>query len=149
MAENLKCAQAEYCEHALHHWAREKNGSDAEVDFLVQVGSAVVTVEVKAGATGTMKSLHQFMLGKDRSFGIRINGDKPSYLETTIVDASGEARPSRSPRLPEWIVFCAWALTYEPRIANTEPRKYAILSASHRAGANGAERRDKETCRQE
>ena len=73
----------------LHHWVREKNGSDAEVDFLLQVGSAVVPVEVKAGATGTMKSLHKFLFGKNRAFGVKINGDKPSSIETTIVDAKG------------------------------------------------------------
>ena len=104
MAENLKCAEAEYCEHILHHWVREKNGSDAEVDFLVQIGSAVVPVEVKAGATGTMKSLHQFLLEKNRSFGVRINGDKPSYLETTIVGSNGRAHPFKLLSLPFYMI---------------------------------------------
>ena len=104
VAENLKCAEAEYCEHILHHWVREKNGSDAEVDFLVQVGSAVVPVEVKAGATGTMKSLHQFLLEKNRSFGVRINGDKPSYLETTIVGSNGRAHPFKLLSLPFYMI---------------------------------------------
>ena len=83
---------------------REKNGSDAEVDFLLQVGSAVVPVEVKAGATGTMKSLHQFLFEKNRAFGVRINGDKPSYLETMIVDVNGATHPFKLLSLPFYMI---------------------------------------------
>jgi hypothetical protein len=100
VAENLKCAMSEYAEHTLHHWAREKDGSDAEVDFVVQVGSSIVPVEVKAGATGTMKSLHQFLMEKKRDFGVRINGDKPSYLETIFTDIKGTEHPFRLLSLP-------------------------------------------------
>ena len=45
-------------------WVREKSQSSAEVDYLVQHGVDPVPVEVKAGASGTLRSLHQFM---DRS----------------------------------------------------------------------------------
>jgi predicted AAA+ superfamily ATPase len=47
--------------HPLQFWVREKKESNAELDFLVQRGSACVPVEVKSGATGTLRSLHQFM----------------------------------------------------------------------------------------
>lgn len=103
VAENLKCTMAEYAEHTLHYWVRAKDGSDAEVDFVVQVESSVVPVEVKAGSTGTMKSLHQFLLEKKRDFGVRINGDRPSYMETTFVDARGEKHPFRLLSLPFYL----------------------------------------------
>lgn len=46
---------------ALHWWKREAHNSTAEVDFVVGVGGRVVPVEVKAGAAGRLRSLHQFL----------------------------------------------------------------------------------------
>ncbi len=45
-------------------WVREQNGSSAEVDLLVQHGGKATPVEVKAGPTGRLRSLHSFI---DRS----------------------------------------------------------------------------------
>ena len=103
VAENLKCAEPEHIDHSLHHWERMRSGSDAEVDFLMQVGPHVVPVEVKAGATGSMKSLHQYLLEKGRDFGVRINGDKPSYVETTFTAPNGGTHPFRLLSLPFYL----------------------------------------------
>ena len=103
VAENLKCAKPEHIDHALHHWERMRTGSDAEVDFLMQVGTSVIPVEVKAGATGSMKSLHQYLLEKDREFGVRINGDKPSYIETAFTAHDGGSHPFRLLSLPFYL----------------------------------------------
>ena len=100
VAENLKCAQPEHIGHALHHWERMRAGSDAEIDFLMQLGTSVIPVEVKAGATGSMKSLHQYLLEKNRDFGVRINGDKPSYIETAFTAHDGGTHPFRLLSLP-------------------------------------------------
>ena len=51
-----------------------------------------------------MKSLHQFLLEKKRPFGARINGDKPSYLETTIVDGNGATHPFKLLSLPFYMI---------------------------------------------
>jgi len=45
----------------LYFWAREALNSQAEVDFLVPSGSKVLPIEVKSGATGTLKSLRAFL----------------------------------------------------------------------------------------
>ena len=47
-------------------WVREKKQSSAEVDFIVQSGPYIVPVEVKAGKTGTLRSLHQSALFSGR-----------------------------------------------------------------------------------
>jgi predicted AAA+ superfamily ATPase len=52
----------------LHYWVREKAGSSAEVDYVVEHGSRIIPVEVKAGASSRMKSLHVFL------------GEKPSAI---------------------------------------------------------------------
>jgi uncharacterized protein len=47
--------------HQLSFWVREKKESIAEVDYLINVDGNLVPIEVKSGATGTLKSLHSFM----------------------------------------------------------------------------------------
>jgi len=45
----------------LHFWARDKKESSAEVDYIFPNDGKLIPVEVKSGATGTLKSLHLFM----------------------------------------------------------------------------------------
>lgn len=40
-------------------------------------------IEIKAGTTGSLKSLHQFLKEKQRGFGLRFNADVPSLLSST------------------------------------------------------------------
>jgi len=53
-------------------WVREKKQSNAEVDFIIQSGPYILPVEVKAGKTGTLRSLHQFMEQTDHPFAVRL-----------------------------------------------------------------------------
>ena len=55
----------------LYFWQREQRGSQAEVDYIVQIGSDIVPIEVKAGTRGAMQSLHIFMEEKKSAKGIR------------------------------------------------------------------------------
>jgi predicted AAA+ superfamily ATPase len=45
----------------LQFWVREKKQSSAEVDYLYQYNSKLIPIEVKSGAIGKLRSLHQFM----------------------------------------------------------------------------------------
>ncbi len=47
--------------HGLHFWTREKKTAMAEVDYIYQFGTKLIPIEVKSGATGTLKSLHLYM----------------------------------------------------------------------------------------
>jgi len=55
----------------LYYWQREKGGSTAEVDYVVQCGGEIVPIEVKAGTKGTMQSMFLFLKEKERPYGIR------------------------------------------------------------------------------
>jgi predicted AAA+ superfamily ATPase len=55
----------------LYYWQREKLGSNAEVDYVVQTGQNIVPVEVKAGTKGIMQSMFLFLQEKNRPYGIR------------------------------------------------------------------------------
>ncbi|TVR72463.1 MAG: DUF4143 domain-containing protein [Spirochaetaceae bacterium] len=80
-----------YEEPELYYWNREKAGTTAEVDFLFQIGGIVVPVEVKAGTTGSLKSLHVFASEKRSLLAIRFNTDLPAVDSVT----------SRVPRMRE------------------------------------------------
>jgi predicted AAA+ superfamily ATPase len=55
----------------LYYWQREKAGSSAEVDYVVQYNADIVPVEVKSGTKGSMQSMFQFLSEKEYSYGIR------------------------------------------------------------------------------
>ena len=56
---------------SLYYWQREKAGSNAEVDYVVQQGENIVPVEVKANTKGSMQSMFQFLAEKSYTYGIR------------------------------------------------------------------------------
>jgi len=56
---------------SLHYWQREKAGSSAKVDYIVQQGKNIVPVEIKTKAKGAMQSTHQFLTERGYSYGIR------------------------------------------------------------------------------
>jgi predicted AAA+ superfamily ATPase len=55
----------------LYYWQREKPGSSAEVDYVVQCNTDIVPVEVKSGTKGSMQSMFQFLSEKKYEYGIR------------------------------------------------------------------------------
>jgi predicted AAA+ superfamily ATPase len=65
----------------LFYWTREKKNANAEIDYLFQVGNSIFPIEVKAGKTGTLKSLQVYLGEKDQKTGIRFNLELPSYGE--------------------------------------------------------------------
>lgn len=56
----------------LAFWVKEKKQSSAEVDFLIPHRNLLIPVEVKAGKTGTLRSLHQFVDQADHGFAVRL-----------------------------------------------------------------------------
>ena len=56
---------------SLHYWQREKTGSNAEVDYVVQQNENIVPVEINANTKGSMQSMFQFLAEKGYPYGIR------------------------------------------------------------------------------
>ena len=69
-----------YQQPELYYWLREKAQSSAEVDYIMQHENQIIPIEVKAGKTGRLKSLHYFMHEKNGAFAVRFNTDRPSLL---------------------------------------------------------------------
>jgi uncharacterized protein len=62
----------------LFFWSREEKSSNAEIDYLFQHRNQIYPIEVKAGKTGTLKSMHVYLYEKKLETGIRFNMDLPS-----------------------------------------------------------------------
>ena len=70
----------------LYYWHREKRGSNAEVDYLLEHEGSVVPVEVISGSTGKMQSLNLYIDEKNLTKGIRISLENFSqYGKITVV----------------------------------------------------------------
>ncbi len=76
----------------LYYWAREAKNANAEIDFLFQIGNRISPIEVKAGKTGTLKSLQVYLTEKKEDTGIRLNIDVPSFGKklSAVVNIRGE-----------------------------------------------------------
>lgn len=71
---------------SLHYWLREGKSKNAEVDFLIQVEQSVVPIEVKAGKSGSLKSLFQFSVEKNIQLACRFDMNHPTlqWIEAKI-----------------------------------------------------------------
>lgn len=57
----------------LYFWVSESSKANAELDYLVPIAGRPVPVEVKSGAAGALKSLHQFLWRSGERLGIRLH----------------------------------------------------------------------------
>lgn len=55
-------------------WVREKKQSNSEVDWLIQKHGQLIPIEVKSGAAGALRSLHQFMDQVPHTYAVRMYG---------------------------------------------------------------------------
>jgi len=85
VAQELLSCSDPYTEPELFFWAREARGSSAEVDYLIGIEGMVFPVEVKAGATGSLKSMKLFLKKyPDIPFGIRYSMHDLSFHENIL-----------------------------------------------------------------
>ena len=100
VGQHLLASGPPYETTGLHYWAREARNAAAEVDHVLPIGRYVVPVEVKAGTTGSLRSLHQFLAEKRCDFAVRLNADVPSLVHDARRLADGSAIDYRLLSLP-------------------------------------------------
>jgi predicted AAA+ superfamily ATPase len=69
----------------LYYWQREKKGSTAEVDYVIQQEQEIVPIEVKAGTKGAMQSMFLFLKEKGRQYGIRCSMENFGVFENVKI----------------------------------------------------------------
>ena len=104
IGQHLLFSPSSYCEPEVYYWVREKKNSSAEVDYVISEGTLIVPIEVKAGKSGTLKSLHLFLREKHSSLGVRFNSDIPSVFESQTALADGRNIPYSLLSLPLYMV---------------------------------------------
>lgn len=104
VGQHLLYSGPSWQEPRIHYWAREKRNSSAEVDFVLSQGDRILPVEVKAGTTGTLKSLHLFLAEKHLDFALRLSSVPPSMLETTMPNPTGGEVRFRLLSMPLYLV---------------------------------------------
>jgi predicted AAA+ superfamily ATPase len=85
----LRTLTPAYIPTSLYYWQRKKKDAIAEIDYIIQHENQIIPLEVKAGSTGTLKSLQQFMLEKKKTIAVRVNSDFPSLCTVNIKDPIG------------------------------------------------------------
>ncbi len=73
VGQELLTSEPWYYPQQLYYWQREKPGSMAEIDYVINVDEKIIPIEVKAGKTGSMRSLQVFLNEKSSPFGIRLS----------------------------------------------------------------------------
>lgn len=69
----------------LFYWRRENRGSEAEVDYLVQIKDQVVPIDVKAGQSKRIKSMQIFLDSHPHcSCGLRFSSDNYSTYQKIV-----------------------------------------------------------------
>jgi predicted AAA+ superfamily ATPase len=88
----------------LFYWQRDERGSEAEVDYVIEHGSGVVPIEVKAGAAGTLKSLHGLMSERGWPLGVRLSSGPASLTPVSAMTTSGKTATYKLLSLPLYLV---------------------------------------------
>jgi len=83
VGQELRACRPLNQEPALFTWARQNKNSNAEVDYVMQVSDRVVPVEVKAGATGRLRSLQMMVQEKKLSLAVRVSS-QPMLLSELV-----------------------------------------------------------------
>ncbi len=89
IAQHLLALENENQTPQLFYWLREGKKNNAEVDFVSQINGNIIPIEVKAGAKGSLKSLHRFVFEKNCKTAVRFDLNFPSIqnVETKIINA--------------------------------------------------------------
>nr|CAA6820381.1 MAG: Predicted ATPase (AAA+ superfamily) [uncultured Thiotrichaceae bacterium] len=86
IGQHLQVLLADSPNRELTYWLREGRSGNAEVDYVIALAGKVIPIEIKAGASGSMRSLHQFMGEKQSKLAVRFDSSLPSIntVQATI-----------------------------------------------------------------
>ena len=73
MGQQLLAAGLPFEHPQLFYWSREAKNANAEVDYVISRHQEILPVEVKAGKTGTLRSLFLFLQEKGRRRAVRFH----------------------------------------------------------------------------
>lgn len=82
VGQELLVYQEPYFDSSLYFWQRDAKGSEAEVDYLIQMQGNIIPIEVKSDKGRQLKSMHLFLNSHPNTpFGIRFSSHNYSIHE--------------------------------------------------------------------
>ena len=102
VGQQLRAAQSPVMDPQLYYWQRT-GGRMGEIDYVMQHGNHIVPVEVKSGAAGSMKSLHQFMAEKNLPLAVRLDTNPPTIQTIQVKTTIGQPVQYRLLSLPLYL----------------------------------------------
>ena len=102
VGQQLLCAAPAFEDPQLFYWMREARNANAEVDFVLSRRQDVLPVEVKAGKTGTLRSVFQFLQEKGRLRAVRFYTGPPALEQVKLPGKEGT--PAQLLSLPLYAV---------------------------------------------
>jgi len=99
VGQQLRCITPAFEDPRLFYWQRT-GGHQAEIDYLIQHGNRILPIEVKAGSSGAMKSLHAFMYQKKLRHAVRLDTNPPSVQDIGVKTTTGDPVSYRLLSLP-------------------------------------------------
>ncbi|MFH1771314.1 MAG: AAA family ATPase [Candidatus Omnitrophota bacterium] len=84
VAQELRAYMDPFQDNQLFFWARDKRRSMAEVDYLLTRNKYIIPIEVKAGRSGRLKSLHLFLEQKKSALGIKLSVENISLQDRIL-----------------------------------------------------------------
>ena len=106
----------------LHYWLRHARRGNAEVDYVIAHGDWIVPIEVKAGSSGSLKSLLQFAHEKRPSLAVRFDANPPSVQTVRHTIRTGEGTQPVAVRILSLPLYAVGAL---PRLIGEQRRRGA------------------------
>lgn len=100
----------------LYFWTAGKRGSEAEVDFLVPCSEGLLPIEVKAGAQGTLRALHQLIGRSTIREAVRL-WSGPLLVDHPVIRVDGVEITYTLRSLPLYLAETAVDLPTSPVIA--------------------------------
>jgi uncharacterized protein len=120
VGQALRVIDPPFHEPKLSYWARDTPGAEAEVDYLIQQGTHIVPIEVKAGATGTLRSLHLLMAARVWKRAVRFNADRPSVTQVSTLTSGGSHATCELVSLPLYLAANVGRILHD---GDPRPRK--------------------------
>ena len=83
IGQHLLARASDNNERNLNYWLREGKANNAEVDYVIVSNGEIIPVEVKAGKSGALRSLHQFTATHSSRCALRFDLNLPSVQTVT------------------------------------------------------------------
>ena len=114
----------------LHYWLRHARRGNAEVDYVISHGDWMTPIEVKAGRSGALKSLLQFVHEKQPPLAVRFDANPPSLQTVRHVIRTAAGSQTVTARILSLPLYAVEAL---PRLIDEQRRAAAGWAAPGRS----------------